>query len=109
MVFLEANAAGKAVVGGQSGGTADSIQHGVTGLMVNPQDVDEVASALKRLLTNTPLRQKLGDAGLRRAREEFSWGSRARKLRQVSSQILQEVHCRAPKQTAREFSVEAHR
>jgi phosphatidylinositol alpha-1,6-mannosyltransferase len=84
MVFLEANAAGKPVIGGRSGGTSDSVLDGVTGLLVNPESVDEIAGALKRLLTDPALRRKLGEAGLARARREFGWKEKARTLRQVS-------------------------
>ncbi len=89
MVFLEANAAGKPVIGGRSGGTEDSILDGVTGFRVNPDNVDEVASALKKLLTDPALCRKLGEAGLARARREFGWEEKARILRQASRNAAQ--------------------
>ena len=89
MIFMEASAAGKAVVGGRSGGTADAVQHGVTGFLVNPQDVDELTATLKLLLASVDLRQKLGLAGSRRARAEFGWQSRARMLREISEAIVE--------------------
>jgi len=105
MVFLEANAVGKAVVGGRSGGTADSILHGVTGFLVNSEDVDEIASVLRRLLTNAPLRRELGEGGLRRARDEFSWKSRAALLRGISREIVEAARSRGSKRTASELSI----
>ncbi len=39
MVFLEANASGLPVIGGNSGGTPDAIQDGVTGYLVDPNSV----------------------------------------------------------------------
>ena len=89
MVFVEANAAGKAVVGGRSGGAAEAIVDKVTGFLVDPEDVEEMAATLKMLLENPSLRQKLGAAGLRRARSEFDWKSRAQMLRQISDEIVQ--------------------
>lgn len=88
MIFMEASAAAKAVIAGRSGGTADAVQHGVTGFLVNPEDVEELTATLKLLLANTELRQRLGRAGSRRAREDFSWRSRAQMLREVSDEIV---------------------
>jgi phosphatidylinositol alpha-1,6-mannosyltransferase len=87
MVFLEASAAGKPVVGGRSGGVYDSIVEGVTGLLVNPEDVDELASKLRQLILDRGLRQRLGSAGLQRAKTEFSWETRARRLREIGKDI----------------------
>ena len=89
MVFLEANASGKIVIGGRSGGTTDSILDGITGFLVKPGDADELAATLKRVLLNPGLRMELGEAGSRRARREFDWATRARQVREISSQILQ--------------------
>lgn len=92
MVFLEANAAGKPVLGGCSGGTADSIVHGVTGYRIAPQNVDELAAYLNLLLKNEELRRQLGEAGLRRSRSEFSWTMRVEKLRETSFEVVARSH-----------------
>ena len=60
MVFTEASAAGKPVIGGKSGGTGDSILEGVTGYRVDPLDVDDVASHIIRILKNDDVRRSLG-------------------------------------------------
>jgi phosphatidylinositol alpha-1,6-mannosyltransferase len=89
MVFLEANAAGKAVIAGCSGGTGESVLHGTTGMLIDPDDVDELAAALRFLLLNPEVRRKMGEVGLRRARAEFSWMRRAESLHQISSDVVQ--------------------
>lgn len=89
MVFLEANSCGKPVVAGRSGGTADSVIDGVTGYRVDPRDVDELAATLSRLLTNPDLCARLGEAGLRRAREEFDWEERATRIRELSMEVVE--------------------
>ena len=88
MVFIEANAAGKPVVAGRSGGAAEAVVHGSTGLIVDPENVDELADALMILLVNNDLREKLGSNGLRRAQIDFNWRSRAEALRQISEAIV---------------------
>ena len=70
--LLEAMALGKAVVTTRSGGNTDLIEDGVHGLLVPPRDARALAAALDRLLGDAALRQRLGAAARRRAREEFT-------------------------------------
>jgi phosphatidylinositol alpha-1,6-mannosyltransferase len=88
MVFLEANAVGKPVIAGSSGGTADSVVEGVTGYRVNAE-IHELSVAIRRLLTNPALCARMGRAGLQRARKEFDWHKRATLLRDLSLDIVQ--------------------
>ena len=55
LVFLEASACAKPVVGGRSGGIPDAIEEGVTGLLVGPRDPEDIANALARLLSDGDL------------------------------------------------------
>jgi len=87
MVFLEASAMGKPVIGGRSGGTADAILEGKTGFRVDVSQLDELTATLRLLLTDANLRCQLGNAGRDRAQREFQWRDRARKLHDVSMEI----------------------
>ncbi len=58
-VFLEAQAAGCAVIGTRVGGIPDSIEHEKTGLLVEPGSVADATIALGRLLGDKNLRNKL--------------------------------------------------
>ncbi len=89
IVFLEANAAAKPVIGGRSGGAVEAIEHGVTGFLVNPEDVTELANVMRRLLLERKLREEIGAAGMNRVRTEFNWDSRVRALRDVNNGILE--------------------
>jgi phosphatidylinositol alpha-1,6-mannosyltransferase len=88
MVFLEANAVGKPVVGGRSGGAVEAIADGETGFLVNPDDPEELAATLVRLLSDRDLRERVGTAGARRVRNDFNWDKRSRDLRQLDQDIL---------------------
>jgi phosphatidylinositol alpha-1,6-mannosyltransferase len=87
MVFLEANAAGKPVIGGRSGGSAEAVVDGETGFLVDPNDDQELRLALNKLITDSQLRRSFGLNGMRRARAEFDWESRAVALRKLSYDI----------------------
>lgn len=66
-VFLEAQAAGCAVVATNVGGIPDIIKDGETGLLVPPNDIEAAANALERLLDDAALRQKLASNGQKNA------------------------------------------
>jgi phosphatidylinositol alpha-1,6-mannosyltransferase len=87
MVFLEANAAGKPVIGGRSGGTAEAILDGETGFLVDPSEDQELRHALQTLLNDGKLRQAMGAAGLHRACTDFSWDTRASKVQEISRAV----------------------
>jgi phosphatidylinositol alpha-1,6-mannosyltransferase len=81
IVYLEANSFGKPVIGGRSGGVPEAISDGVSGVLVDPEDLGELRSAIKRLLEDEELRLKLGSAGYTRVIEEFTWPTIVSRLR----------------------------
>ncbi len=73
MVFLEAMAAGRAVVGTAVGGIPEIISHGDNGLLVEQDDAVGLASALRALLANPDARYRMGQRGRRRIMENHNW------------------------------------
>jgi glycosyltransferase involved in cell wall biosynthesis len=69
--ILEAMAAGLPVVATDVGGVREAVVHDQTGLLVPAGDPPALAAALERLLRDRELRQRLGEAGHRRAQERF--------------------------------------
>jgi phosphatidylinositol alpha-1,6-mannosyltransferase len=88
MVFTEANAMGKVVIGGRSGGTAEAVLDGTTGFLVDPESAANVADRLLLLLSDNELARGMGLAGLKRVIHEFGWKSRADTLRQISAELV---------------------
>ncbi len=82
-VFLEANQYGKPTVAGRSGGVAEAVIDGVTGIVVNPIDTQQIARAVIKLLTDQDLAKKLGEQGRKRVREEFQWQTQVEKLKRL--------------------------
>lgn len=81
IVFLEAAAAGIPQVAGDSGGAAEAVEHGVTGLVVRrPEDPAAVAVALRELLADGDLRRRMGAAARRRAEASFDYSVLAPRL-----------------------------
>jgi phosphatidylinositol alpha-1,6-mannosyltransferase len=81
IVFLEAAAAGVPQIAGDSGGAAEAVVHGVTGLVVDqPDDPGSVAEALRTLLADPTLRKRMGAAGRARVQGSFDYDSLASRL-----------------------------
>lgn len=62
-VVREAMSKGKAVIGTAVGGIVDMIAGGETGLLVPPGDVDALAEAMRKLIEDPEMRERLGRAG----------------------------------------------
>jgi len=71
-VLVEAMAAGKPRIGANVDGIPTVINDGIDGLLVKPEDVDGLASKLDMLMGNKELRKKLGEAGAKRVKQEFT-------------------------------------
>jgi phosphatidylinositol alpha-1,6-mannosyltransferase len=87
LVYLEAGAYGLPVVGTRSGGVADAVKEGETGLLVEPQDVSGLAGAILRLLQDAYLAQRLGRAN-RRWAETLTWERNAAEYAWVYQDLL---------------------
>jgi phosphatidylinositol alpha-1,6-mannosyltransferase len=74
IVFVEAAACGVPQVAGDSGGAAEAVADGETGVIVrDPEDIGEAIAALRRLLDDDTARERMGQAARRRAEVEFSY------------------------------------
>ncbi|MFH1430036.1 MAG: glycosyltransferase [Candidatus Uhrbacteria bacterium] len=83
IVYLEAASFGKPTVGTNSGGVAEAIVDGVTGILVPEADSQRAADAICRLLDDQKLARKFGEAGRQRVRTHFDdrcFDERARRI-----------------------------
>jgi len=92
IVFLEAGASGKPVIGGRSGGAIEAIEEHVTGCLIDPDDFRDATQTLRRLLSDNALRKRMGDASRRRVIKQFDWGSRARVLEELNNRVCRTKH-----------------
>lgn len=67
IVFVEAALAGKPVIGGRTGGAFDAIVDKETGILVDPNDPAEIATAIRTLLNDNVLARSMGEAGKMKA------------------------------------------
>ena len=86
--LVEAMAAGRPIVATDVGGVRDAVEHGSNGLLVPSSDPTALAAALDALSGNPELRRAMGEAGARRAREEFHGSHVVGSLEQLYSRLL---------------------
>ena len=88
IVLLEAMLAGLPVVATRVSAVPEVVVDGETGILVDAGDVSGVAQALGGLLTDRPRASALGEAGRRRAREEFSVARMAERTQALYDEVL---------------------
>ena len=59
------------------------------GLCVNPNNIEEIASAIRYLLDNPEEARRMGENGRRAVEEEFNWAVEEKKLLALYEEILQ--------------------
>lgn len=85
---IEAMAAGIPVVASQGGAIPETVEDGMSGLLVPRGDAEALGAALDRLLQNPELRQQMGETGRRRVHELFTWDRQVERLSQLYSDLL---------------------
>lgn len=85
---LEAMACGTPVVASNAGALPEVV--GDAALLVNPENVEDIASAIERVLTNAKLREELIKRGFERVKR-FSWEKTAIDTLRVYESVAKEV------------------
>jgi phosphatidylinositol alpha-1,6-mannosyltransferase len=88
LVFLEAMAHAKPVIGGAHGGIPDIVEDGVTGLLVPHGDIERLAQALESLLSNPSRAREMGARGMDRVEKTFSFAQFQLHLTQILNNLL---------------------
>jgi L-malate glycosyltransferase len=75
VAIVEAGACGLPVVVSDAGGLPEVVRDGVTGLVVPRDDVAALQAALKRLVLDAALRERMGRAARAHVLREYEWGT----------------------------------
>ena len=87
LVMMEAATLGMAIVSTNIGGVKDFIQNGVNGLLAEVGDTTALTEQLCRIVRDRELARRLGE-NARRAVQEYTWESAARKVEQAYAQAI---------------------
>jgi glycosyltransferase involved in cell wall biosynthesis len=85
--ILEASSHGLPVVGTRSGAVPEVVLDGITGILVEPGDVEGHAQALVKLWKEPELMARMGESGHRRAIECFSPEQENQRLREILASL----------------------
>ena len=88
----EAMSCGRPVIATTGGAFPEVIDHAETGWLVPPGDAEALADAIRMLMDDQPLRERLGSAGRRAILERFNW----RKAAEETLAVYEEVLGRSP-------------
>ena len=88
VVYLEAMANGKPVIGCQGEGIEDFVEQGKTGLLVKSRDVDSLVEALSFLLSHPEEAREIGGRARKLVLENYTWEKNAEKTIKVYGEVL---------------------
>lgn len=87
VVYLEAMACGKPVIGCRSQGAEDIVRHEKDGILVDPRDIGSLVRAIKRLLIDRQFAHELGLSAMKRARV-FTWEQNVKQYVEVYKEVI---------------------
>ncbi len=89
LIYLEAMNFAKPVIGCRAGGIPEVVEHGVTGLLVEPEAPAALAEAIVSLLRSPTQLYEMGVAGRRRLLDQFTYIQMARNFASVYRSVIQ--------------------
>ncbi len=87
-IAFEAMAQGRPVIMSRVGGMPEVILHEVNGLLVEPNNVEELAACIERLALDHALAQQLGNEGRKMATEKYPLSIHMQKLMRFYTQLM---------------------
>lgn len=92
VVYIEAMAHGKPVIGCKGEGIEDFVEDGKTGMLVKPKDVDSLVKALDFLLSHPVEAQKIGKRAGDLVLKHYTWEKNAEKTIKVYKEVLNNAY-----------------
>lgn len=83
MIITEAMGCGLPVVSTRTGGIPEIVVDGETGVLARAGDAESLADAILELAGDPVRRREMGERGVERLRENFTWDHTARRMEAV--------------------------
>jgi len=94
IVFVEAWASSKPVIGANVEAVASLIEAGTDGLLFEYNSPQSLAQAILRLLRDPSLQRRMGEAGRKKAAANYTWEKVSDQLREVYRQVIEQCGSR---------------
>lgn len=88
VVYVEAMAHGKPVIGCRGQGIADVIKDGENGILVEPKSLEDLAHKMSELLENPALGEKIGQRARDTVFEDLTWEKNAEKMDRIYRELV---------------------
>ena len=85
--IMEGMAMGKATIGSRTGGIAEVIEEGKSGILFEPGNGSDLAEKIESLLDDINRRMKLSQEAVKRARE-FTWDKNADRVAAIYEDLM---------------------
>ena len=92
MVYLEAMACGKPVIGCLGEGISDVVETGVTGWLVPPRDVDQLSKLFLKLYKDINQRRMIGENAKNYVGRNLTWKHNSRRVIEAYVEALNQYH-----------------
>ncbi|MCL4397631.1 glycosyltransferase family 4 protein [Patescibacteria group bacterium] len=89
-VALESFASKTVVVASNIAGTSEVVKDGETGLLVTPNNTDELARVLEKILSDTRQRRELANHALALTKRSYTWDNNLTKLKKLLYEVAAE-------------------
>lgn len=89
IVYLEAMALGKPVIGCRGEGIEDFVEHNVNGILVKPKNVESIVEALDFLLSSPKKSESIGENARNHIVKNYTWEKNAEKTINAYYEVLQ--------------------
>ena len=83
IVYLEAQACRTPVVASKFGGSAEAVVDQETGILVDPNNQDEMIQAIVKIATDKELWEKMASTGQARIKKDFNWSTQMEKIKKI--------------------------
>jgi phosphatidyl-myo-inositol dimannoside synthase len=87
IALVEASACGTPVVAGRTGGIPDAVRDGETGVLVDPENLDEICGAVLKLLDDPEQAARTGQTGRRWVESYYNWDRVAADLFRIGQEL----------------------
>ena len=88
IVYLEAMANGKPVIGVKGQGIDGVVEHEKNGMLVKPKDIDSLDKALTYLIENPQIAKKMGERARKSILENYTWEKNTEKTIKIYKEAL---------------------
>ena len=90
--ILEAMVIGLPVIATDVGGTLETIEEGVEGLIISPRDPIAIQNAVLRIIEEPGITLKLGENGRKKVLSKFSLANQTRKYLDIYEELIKDVN-----------------